>query len=59
MFSKILSVFLLIGSISVGYASDGERSNPATSDQGKTWDDGRPMSDWEHDHIRDVYLGGD
>lgn len=24
-----------------------------------TWDDGRPMTDWEYYHIGEVYLGGD
>ena len=59
MFNKILSVFLLIGSIGVGHASEDQSSSSATSDQGRTWDDGTPMSDKQWDHIRDVYLGGD
>jgi len=38
------------------YANDSKTTHEA---DGRTWDDGRPMTDYEHDHIQDVYMGGD
>ncbi len=31
----------------------------ACQDSGQTWDNGKPISDCELDHINDVFLGGD
>ncbi|MBS0585704.1 MAG: hypothetical protein JSR76_05320 [Verrucomicrobia bacterium] len=72
MIIKFLSIFFFMGTFASGYAAEntqgdypswysvGEEEDFDDSDEDeKTWDDGRPMSDWEYEHIDDVYLGGD